>query len=213
MIRMINAILAIDNAGRSVEIRKPLHGGSPMQISKTNVGRIAERIVANELEARGFRVSDLNSDGTAANADLLAVSPTSALQFQVKGSANTDDHWWFGYGHCTPLTIQRENNESMFNRRTSFYKATHVVLVAVRSPRDYSCIVLPADVAEKAAQLNLDSEYRKRNRNGEQKKAGKVYIEIDPLPNARPGTTERRAKERALLESYRDEEGWRRLGA
>jgi methanogenic corrinoid protein MtbC1 len=41
-----------------------------MQISQGDVGRIAERIVANELEARGFRVSDLNSDGTAANADL-----------------------------------------------------------------------------------------------------------------------------------------------
>ena len=38
-------------------------------ITKQNVGRIAERIVSNELEARGFRVSDLNKEGAAANAD------------------------------------------------------------------------------------------------------------------------------------------------
>ena len=41
-------------------------------IGRHNVGRIAERIVANELEFRGFRVSDLNREGTSANADLLA---------------------------------------------------------------------------------------------------------------------------------------------
>ena len=41
-------------------------------IARLNVGQIAERIVSNELEARGFRVSDLNRDGLSANADLLA---------------------------------------------------------------------------------------------------------------------------------------------
>jgi Holliday junction resolvase len=65
-----------------------------MQISQRNVGRIAERIVANELEARGFRVSDLNRDGTVANADLLAVAPNLTLQVQVKGASNTDTDPW-----------------------------------------------------------------------------------------------------------------------
>jgi hypothetical protein len=37
-----------------------------------NVHRIAERIVCNELESRGFRISDLNKKGTSANADLPA---------------------------------------------------------------------------------------------------------------------------------------------
>jgi len=32
----------------------------PIGIYKHNVGRIAERIVSNELEFRGFRVNDLN---------------------------------------------------------------------------------------------------------------------------------------------------------
>jgi Holliday junction resolvase len=59
-----------------------------MEINKRNVGRIAERIVSNELEARGFRVSDLNSDGTAANPDLLAVSPNQTFQIQVKGASH-----------------------------------------------------------------------------------------------------------------------------
>lgn len=182
-----------------------------MKISQLNVGRIAERIVANELEARGFRVSDLNSDGTAANADLLAVSPNLTLQFQVKGSANTDDHWWIGYGNCTKPIIDKQNNESMFNRRSSFYKATHVVLVAVRSPSEYSCIVLPVDMAEEAAQLNLDREFRRPKRNGEMPAPHKVYIELEPRPNAQPQTIERREKERAILASYRDDKGWGHL--
>lgn len=59
-----------------------------IEITSKNVGRIAERVVANELEARGFRVSDLNKEGTAANSDLLAVSRAQTLQVQVKGSAN-----------------------------------------------------------------------------------------------------------------------------
>lgn len=182
-----------------------------MKISKLNVGRIAERIVANELEARGFRVSDLNSDGTAANADLLAVSPDLTLQVQVKGSTNTDAHWWVGYGNCTKPIIDRCNGETMFNQRSSFYKATHVVLVAVRSPKEYSCIVLPADEAEKAAQLNLDRAFRKLNRHGQPMASGKVFVELEPRPNAQPHTIEGCEKERAILANYRDERGWEHL--
>jgi uncharacterized lipoprotein YajG len=54
-----------------------------IRIDRHNVGRIAERIIANELEARGFRVSDLNKDGPAANADLIAISRNQTLQIQV----------------------------------------------------------------------------------------------------------------------------------
>jgi hypothetical protein len=156
-------------------------------------------------------VSDLNSDGTAANADLLAVSPDMTLQVQVKGTANTDDHWWIGYGNCTVPIIEKQNNETMFNQRSNFYKATHVALVAVRSPREYSCIVLPVDLAEQAAQLNLNREYRAPKRNGEKKAPHKVYIELGPRPNAQAHTTERCKEERAILASYRDEKGSERL--
>lgn len=56
-------------------------------IGKSNVGGIAERIVANELEYRGFRVSDLNKEGVSANADLLAVKGGKGWQIQVKGAS------------------------------------------------------------------------------------------------------------------------------
>jgi hypothetical protein len=36
-------------------------------MTKHNVERIASRIVANELEFRDFRVTDLNKDGLSAN--------------------------------------------------------------------------------------------------------------------------------------------------
>ncbi|MEW6767194.1 MAG: hypothetical protein AB1342_04095 [Pseudomonadota bacterium] len=183
-----------------------------MQISKTNVGRISERIVANELEARGFRVSDLNSDGTAANADMLAVSPNAALQIQVKGATNPDDKpWWVGYGFCTEPIIEKLNKETMFNRRSSFYTASHVVLVAVRSPTVYSYVVLPVDAAEEAAQLNLDRNFRAPKRDGQKKSPGKVFIELEPLPNARRETIERCANERKILANYRDDLGWAKL--
>ena len=183
-----------------------------MAISKSNVGRIAERIVANELEARGFRVSDLNSDGTAANADLLAVRPDFALQVQVKGSANSDKQpWWVGYGHCTVPIIEKRDKESMFNRRSSFYNATHVVLVAVRSPKDYSCIVLPTAAAEAAAQLNIDSYYRLPSPTGRSRLPGKVWVELEPRPRAKPETIRRFEKERGILANYRDDRGWELL--
>jgi hypothetical protein len=60
-------------------------------INRRNVGRIAERIVANELEFRGFRVGDLNKEGISANADLIAVKDGEPRQTQVKGASNLFD--------------------------------------------------------------------------------------------------------------------------
>jgi hypothetical protein len=181
-----------------------------IEITQRNVGRIAERIVANELEARGFRVSDLNSDGTAANADLLAVSPNQTLQIQVKGAANAPkDYWWVGYGYCTDQ-ILADKKEPMFNRRKSFYTAQVVILVAVRSPKEYSCIVLPVDAAEKAAQLHLDLTYRTPTRAGQPRKPHKTHVTLEPSLRARDGGA-RLADERAILAEYRDEQGWERL--
>jgi hypothetical protein len=183
---------------------------SKMEISKRNVGRIAERIVANELEFRGFRVSDLNSDGTAANADLLAVSPSSMLQVQVKGAANlAKDPWWVGYGFCTAEIIANRN-ESMFNRKNSFYQANLVALVAVRSAKDYCCVVLPVAEAERLAQLNIEREYRTPTKAGEPKKPQRVWIALEPRPRARASDA-RFIEERTVLTSYRDEQGWARL--
>jgi hypothetical protein len=111
-----------------------------VKIHSGNVGRIAERIVANELEARGFRVSDLNKEGTSANADLLAVKDGKSWQIQVKGATH-DQGCWFNYGQCSEGHI--DGGELMFNRATSFYKAQVVALVCVESASDYSCVILP----------------------------------------------------------------------
>ena len=89
-------------------------------VRQTNVGRLAERIVANEPEWRGFKVSDLNKDGLSPNADLIAAARGKTWQVQVKGATNSSDKWWVEYGFCTAEII--DGNAPMFNRRESFYK-------------------------------------------------------------------------------------------
>src|SRR5690242_5549129 len=133
-------------------------------INRHNVGRIAERIVANELESAGFRVSDLNKEGISANADILAAKDGLAVQIQVKGS--TWDGWWFGYGQCTDEMIA-DPACKCFNRRVgNFYNAQFVVLVCVKRPAEYQCVVLPVDVAEEAVQWNLKRCFRGKKKNG-----------------------------------------------
>jgi hypothetical protein len=145
-------------------------------VNKSNVGRIAERIVSNELEYRGFRVSDLNKEGTSANADLIAAKNGCTWQIQIKGA--TWDGWWFGYGYCTDEIIA--GREKMFNRaKNHFYTAQIVVMVCVKSPRDYRCLVVPADIAEKAAQVNLDANFRGLKRGGGRYKPGKVWVSLE----------------------------------
>lgn len=171
-----------------------------VRIGKENVGRIAERIVSNELESRGFRVSDLNKDGISANADLIAVKNGKPWQIQVKGATNTDkDAWWFQYGYCKDPTNPKEE---MFNCRSSFYEADIVIVVAVKSPTDYRCVVLPVEKAEEVAQINLDREYRPPKANGSSRKPGKVWTALDYIPQT---TDERKtsfAKEQAVLKCY-----------
>ena len=168
-----------------------------LKIERGNVGRIAERIVANELEYRGYRVSDLNKEGLSANADLIASNHKRTWQIQVKGASNKpEEKWWFQYGHCTDGIIR--NGEPMFNRRQGFYVADMVVLVAVRSPRDYRCIVLPTKKAEQAAQLNIERYYRKPKKTGDKHLPGKVWIWLEPAPMEHK-------KDAESLESYRKE--------
>jgi hypothetical protein len=177
-------------------------GQSMVSIGQRNVSRIAERIVANELEARGFRVSDLNKEGVAVNADLLAVSSNQTLQVQVKGSANSlKERWWIGYGYFKDEFIS--DGGRMFNCADSFYKANIVVFVAVKSPTEYSCIVMPVDKAEQAVALH---------RAGFKEKGyphGRTHMWLEPPPRA--PETSHIIKERKLLARYRDEQGWARL--
>jgi hypothetical protein len=155
---------------------------SPIGIKKHNVGRIAERIVANELEYNGYRVSDLNKDGKSDNVDLLASKDGRTWQIQVKGAA-VDDGWWVNYGFCDLAIIAGE--KPMFNRVSGFYKAQVVVLVAVKSPAEYRCVVLPVKKAEKAAQLNLNHDFRRAKKDGSPKKPGRVSVWLGRVPKAR----------------------------
>jgi hypothetical protein len=144
-----------------------------------STGKIAERIVMNELEFHGYRATDLNKDGLSANSDVLAAKDGRVWQIQVKGATNKPtDRWWIQYGHCDPATIDRK--EPIFNRKDSFYTAQYVALVAVKSPSSYRVFVLPVEVAEKAAQLNLDRYYRQpRVRDGGIRKPGKIWITVE----------------------------------
>ncbi len=148
-------------------------------IGRHNVGRIAERIVSNELEFHGFRVSDLNKEGTSVNADLLAAKNGHTWQIQVKGASmkSDDTAWWFNYGYCKEGTSQQ--GKRMFNTAEGFYHAQYVVLVAVRTPREYCCLILPEADAEKAAQMNLDYSLRTPLSNGGTRKPGKVWTYLN----------------------------------
>ena len=70
-----------------------------VNLGRRSVGKVAERIVMNELEARGYRVTDLNKDGLSANADLIAAKGGKIWQIQVRGSTNTmGKRWWKQHG-------------------------------------------------------------------------------------------------------------------
>ncbi len=59
-------------------------------------------MIANELEAQGFSVRDLNLEGVAAHADLLAVKNGHIWLIQIKGAGCSGQYpnngWWFHYG-------------------------------------------------------------------------------------------------------------------
>ncbi len=151
------------------------------KIGKQNVGKIAERIVANELESCGFLVRDLNLEGVSANADLLAIKDDQVWQIQVKGSSYKENSrenyngWWFQYGYCTEEHIS-DKNAAMFNRAKGPLKANCVAMVCVRSPFEYAYLLLPVKTAEKGAQINLDYGFRPNKVNGEPHRPAKVTI-------------------------------------
>jgi len=172
-----------------------------VEINRGNVGRIAERIVANEFESRGFRISDLNKEGTSANADLLAVKDGRAWQLQVKGS--TDDGFWVSYGFATQEKI--DGLKPIYNSADSFYKADLVILVCVKTASEYQCVVLPVELAEALAQLCVEYSYRLLNRDGSKKKPGKTAVSPGYIPNSKNSDRLRMMRtEQEILQPYVD---------
>ena len=150
-----------------------------LHIGKENVGKISERIIANELEACGFLVRDLNLEGISANSDLLAIKDQFVWQVQVKGSTYDETYpnngWWFQYGYCHEEHI-RNPDVKMFNRVKGPFKANIVAMVCVRSPYEYQCIFLPVEDAETAARINLNYAYRTKKKDGTDRKPHMVWF-------------------------------------
>src|SRR4051794_4527631 len=93
----------------------------------------------------------------------------------------------------------------MFNRRESFYKADFVILVAVRFPNEYQCIILPVEKAERAAQLALERDYRRPKADGEVKKPDKVWLTLDDSTREKTNTLHN--EEREILKPHRNSLG------
>ncbi len=184
-----------------------------MQINKSNVGRIAERIAMNELEARGFHIIDLAyMSKTSANVDFIASKGGRSFNIQVKGATNVfkspSSRWWVQYGFCDDKGIAGER--PIFNSKTEFaLKADVLVLLAIKSPSEYRAVVLPVEKAEEAAQINMDGYYRQPKTSGEKRKAGKFWCYLKPSANPRKANPSK-DKEQALLSSYAD--AWDTLG-
>ncbi len=178
-----------------------------LKIGKQNVGKIAERIVANELEASGFLVRDLNLEGISANADLLAIKDGHVWQIQVKGSSYEENNrenyngWWFQYGYCTEEHIS-EKNAKMFNRVKGPLKADCVAMVCVRSPFEYAYLLMPIKIAEEGAQINLDYGFRPNKENGQPHKPAKVTISFYEKKSRIERTRNGLKREQELLKPY-----------
>jgi len=168
-------------------------------IEQKNIGKIAERIVMNEFEARGFRATDLNKDGSSPNADIMIAKGGRLWQIQVKGSANkANERWWLGYGWADQEMIDDRSKPAFNKRADAFYVASHVVFVAVRSPSDYRCFVVPVGEAQRAVQYNLDGYFRLPKVDGGVRRPGKISVYLDPAGKVSP-REERTVVERQML--------------
>ncbi|MDX2224141.1 MAG: hypothetical protein SFV21_15430 [Rhodospirillaceae bacterium] len=143
--------------------------------SRTSRGKIAERIVMNELASRDINVTDLNKDGFAPNADLIASVEGRLFPIQVKGAkVKPKQNWWLQFGGCTPANFSGE--EPVFNSKIDNFKVSLVALVAIKSPRNYRCFMMPVWFAEKLAQEAIDADFRKPKKDGSQKKLHLIWI-------------------------------------
>jgi len=164
-------------------------------------GRIVERIVANELESVGYRVIDLNVGGAAGNADLLASRLGQSFQIQVKGAFRKRPGPWVQYGYCNPLVLSGQ--ESVFNKHKAFYSADIVVLVSFQTLREYDCVVLPVRVAEQAAQINVDRQFRSPlMKGGKRSPNAPIWTDLKYLPNTDLTRRASMQSEQDLLSSY-----------
>jgi hypothetical protein len=90
------------------------------------------------------------------------------------------EDWWVQYGYANADTVAKK--KPVFNQVSGFYRADIVVLVAVRTPTEYCCVVLPVAEAEKAAQINLDRDYRTTTLKGTSRQPYMIQVWLDRIP-------------------------------
>ena len=191
----------------------PLNWGKRVEVNARNVGRMAERIAMNELEARGFHIIDLAyMSKTSANVDFIASKDGKSYNVQVKGTSNPlnspSSRWAVQYGYCDEEVV--ENRRPFFNSKTDFaLLADVIVLVAVNSPSRYRAIVLPVARAEEAAQVNISGYYRQRKASGEKRTPNKVWTDLEAAAKPRKLNASKDA-ERELLKAFEGQ--WDTLG-
>jgi hypothetical protein len=158
-------------------------------MKNNNSGRIGERIVANELEQRGCRVINLNSDGNAANADLLAAkSGGKSWQIQVKTTQlEPNEPWKVVYSYTRPEHISGQSRTLFNPHPDGFYRAYVIVLVAYKSLTEYHCVILPVAKAEEAFQQQLDVYWTKPvKKTGKPKKPSRAWAYLDRNKKTHP---------------------------
>ncbi|WIY69544.1 hypothetical protein KB221_00630 [Aquidulcibacter paucihalophilus] len=176
-----------------------------MKVARVNVGRIAERIVMNELESRGYHIIDLAyTSKTFANVDFIASKAGQSFNVQVKGtSLKSGARRAVQYGYCTKEIVA--GTVPMFNGKTeAALRADVIVLVGVYSPSKYHAVVLPVATAEQAAQTNIGQYYRGTKRDGGVRKENKVYVELEGSPKPRVPVHPEKIRERAILLAHLD---------
>lgn len=177
-----------------------------MEVDKGNVGRIAERIVMNELEARGYHIIDLAyASRTFANVDFIASKNGRSFNVQVKAtSVKPNKRRAVQYGYCNEELVA-DRAKTVFNGRTeAALRADVVVLVGVRSPKDYWAIVLPVDRAEECAQINIEQYYRQTKEDGSRRTPNKIFMELDVSLRARASVHPEKQRERDILLAHVD---------
>ena len=141
-------------------------------LSSNAIKALGERIVSNELTYRSWLAVNTNSgEENSPNIDLIALKDEKRVTVQVKSTraASHRGQYFFGY--------YREEG-AYFNTKKG-PKADFVVAVYVDSPADYTCLILPADEAERMCHQHGTHWIHVPKKNGERRSPNfPIYLDV-----------------------------------